>query len=299
MQINLSKNHIRKFFSLVLSPILFVVIGGGYFSFAQAQGDVLVDGNPPLTNQMVERYCALLEWSLEVDFTATERAAVQKQLVQYWRKDETKNIKGVVDALAFEENINRASEAKRREVQPQIKQAMLETMEREKQDALNALLLGVYNRSQQANANTENDPAADGADLSQLTGKWQVLHGNSIVGIDINGRIGDGNAMIAEFDVRADGRVIYTFVLQQSNYGCTTRIKTSKTGRAAISGSRVTFSYDGGTTTSEDNCNAKYNYTKKLAAEKEIFDFNVERKDGKSNFCFANQKIKDCAVKVK
>jgi hypothetical protein len=145
------------------------------------------------------------------------------------------------------------------------------------------------------------DFSESGDDLSPLVGKWQVLHGNSIVGVDVNsGRIGDGNSMIAQYDIQPDGRVVFTFVLQQSNYGCTTRIKTSKTGRTVVSGSRVTFAYDaGGTTASEDSCNAKNNYTKKLPAEKETFDFSVERKDGKINFCFASQKLKDCAIKVR
>lgn len=136
---------------------------------------------------------------------------------------------------------------------------------------------------------------------AELAGKWQVRHGNSIVGVDINsGRIGDGNAMIAEFDIRPDGRVIYSFVLQQSNYGCTTRIKTSKTGRAIISGARLTFAYDGGSTMSEDNCNAKHNYTKKLAPEEETFTFDLKRgSDGRPQFCFANAKLKDCASELR
>jgi hypothetical protein len=116
----------------------------------------------------------------------------------------------------------------------------------------------------------------------------------------LSGRIGDGNSMIAEYDIKPDGPLAFTFILQQSNYGCTTRIKTYKTGRAIVSGSRITFDYDaGGTTISEDNCNARYNYTKKLAAEKETFDFQMKSENGKPQFCFANAKLKDCAIKTK
>ena len=79
--------------------------------------------------------------------------------------------------------------------------------------------------------------------------------------------------MIAEFDIKPDGRLIYSFYLQQSNYGCTTRLKTAKTGRASTEGSHVTFIYDESTTTSEDNCHAKYNYTKTVPASRETFDF--------------------------
>lgn len=136
--------------------------------------------------------------------------------------------------------------------------------------------------------------------MAGLAGVWQVRHGNSIVGVDrYTGRIGDGNGMVAEYDIKPDGRFIYSFYLQQSNHGCATRLKTSKTGRASTEGSRVTFIYDEGTTTSADNCNAKYNYTKIVPASIETFDFDVKREGGRTEFCFANDKLKDCAVKVK
>jgi hypothetical protein len=294
----LYRNHFCKLFSLVLCA---AILGGGS-STVRAQTGVLADGNPPLTASMMNRLVNLFQWSLEVEFSAGDRADLQKTVVGYWNNDDSKSIQSIRDALAFEQTLQTWSDARKRETRPQIKEKLIENFEQNPSDAMSNLLMAVYRRGQttdSAIANSNSDEES-GADLPQLAGKWQVLHGNSIVGVDINsGRIGDGNAMIAEFDIKPDGRVIYSFVLQQSNYGCTTRIKTSKTGRASISGSRITFNYEGGTTVSEDGCNRQFNYTKKLPAEKETFDFGLERKNGKMNFCFANSKIKDCAVKVK
>ena len=277
------KNYPNKLFTLLFTFFLFTALVFG-------QNRTLANGNPPLTGGMVERFVNLMEWSLDVSFSNENRAAVEKQLVKYWQAGDEKDIKVVLNILNFEKNLAGASEAKKQEIQPQLKNQLLEAMEKDSGDPLNAILLGIYKQ------NNEHS----GEDLSSLIGKWQVLHGNSIVGVDINsGRIGDGNAMIAQFDIKPNGNVIYSFVLQQSNYGCTTRIKTSKTGTATISGSKVTFSYAGGTTTSEDNCNRANNYTKKLAVEKESFDFKLGRDpNGKQQFCFANTKLKDCAVKV-
>lgn len=298
MQTYLYRNHLCKLFPLVVCA---AILGGG-FSRAAAQTGVLVDGNPPLTASMVNRLVNLFEWSLEVEFSAKDRADFQRAVVGYWRERDPKSIESLSNTLAFEQKMQTWSDAQKRETQPQIKEKLIENFEQNQSDALNELLLAIYRRGKSNDsfaADTNSDPS-DAADLSQLAGRWQVLHGNSIVSVDVpSGRVGDGNAMIAEFDIKADGRVIYTFVLQQSNYGCTTRVKTSKTGRASVSGSRVTFNYEGGTTTSEDSCNSRFNYTKKLPAEKETFDFSVGRKDGKINFCFASQNIKDCAVKVK
>lgn len=265
-----------------------------FFSFQTfGQSKTLAEGNPPLTNQMIDRFVGLMEWSLDVEFSANDKSAVEKEILAYWQKKDEKEIKAVLNILDFEKNLANASETKKREIQPQLKKQLLETMEKDSSDQLNIILLAIYKRNDEANSSS--------GDLSSLIGKWQVLHGNSIVGVDINsGRIGDGNAMIAQWEIKPNGGVIYSFILQQANFGCTTRVKTSKTGIAIVSGSKVTFDYNGGTTISEDNCNKNNNYTKKLAAEKETFDFKLGRdSSGKSQFCFANSKLKDCAIKVK
>lgn len=273
--------------------LLFTIFASVFAVNNFGQNRVLADGNPPLTDQMVERFIGLMEWSLDVQFSDSDRSKVEKQLIKYWQTNDEKEIKSVLNILNFEKNLANASEAKKREIQPQLKQQLLEAMEKDSNEPLNAILLAIYKRN--------DEPTNVSGDINSLVGKWQVLHGNSIVGVDINsGRIGDGNAMIAQWEIKPSSSVIYSFVLQQSNFGCTTRLKTSKTGTASVSGSKVIFNYSGGTTVSEDNCNKNNNYTKKLAAEKETFDFKLGHdSSGKSQFCFANSKLKDCAVKVK
>jgi hypothetical protein len=135
--------------------------------------------------------------------------------------------------------------------------------------------------------------------LAELVGRWQVSHMNSVTSKNVySGAIGDANGMIAEFDIKPNGRVNYSFYLSQSNYGCTTKIKTSKTGRAIVEGSKVTFAYDSGTTTSQDSCNAKFNYTKNLGQTADVYEFAIKSENGKRYFCFADERLKDCAVRV-
>lgn len=279
--------------SYLQNLLLFTIFAMVFAVNTFGQDRVLADGNPPLTNQMVERFIGLMEWSLDLQFSDSDRSKVEKQLVKYWQMNDEKEIKPILNILNFEKNLATASEAKKREIQPQLKEQLLEAMEKDSNEPLNAILLAFYKRN--------DGPTNVSGDINSLVGKWQVLHGNSIVGVDINsGRIGDGNAMIAQWEIKPSSSVIYSFVLQQSNFGCTTRLRTSKTGTVSISGSKVIFNYSGGTTVSEDNCNKNNNYTKKLAAEKETFDFKLGRdSNGKSQFCFANSKLKDCAIKVK
>ena len=304
MRQNSSNIPFYKSVSLMVGAIVLSSVLAAPATAQSNQHDaVLSAGKPTLTASMINRLVNLFEWSLDVKFTMQDRAALERQVVSYWKNGDAKAMQSVKDSLAFEQNLAHASAEKRQEVQPQIQQKLLEIFESDSRDGLNRLLLAIYRRSrdQQSAVNDASDSTNSlGANLAGLAGKWQVLHGNSIVGVDRNtGRIGDGNAMIAEFDFRPDGRVVYSFALQQSNYGCTTRIKTSKAGRAVVEGSRITFAYDTGATTSEDSCNVKYNYTKSVPPSRETFDFGLKNENGKTQFCFANDKLKDCAVKVK
>ena len=145
----------------------------------------------------------------------------------------------------------------------------------------------------------QNNNPHSGGSQTNLVGRWQVSHMNSVTSKNVySGAIGDANGMIAEFDIKPNGRVIYSFYLSQSNYGCTTKIKTSKTGRAIVDGSQVTFAYDSGITTSQDSCNAKFNYTKNLGQTSDVYEFVTKSENGKRYFCFADAKLKDCALRL-
>lgn len=266
-------------------------------SISAQTANIIADGNPPLTQSMVGRLVGLMEWSLNMRLSDTERAALRESVVGYWKASDVKSIGSVVDILEFEKKIAGASDQQKRELQPQVEQSLIKAFEEDPADPMNKVLLGAYRRAQSADANVQL--AASGGSLADLVGRWRVRRMNSVTTQNVySGAIGDANGMIAEFDIRPNGSIIYSFYMSQVNYGCTTKIKTSKTGRAVVNGSRVTFSYDRGTTTSQDSCNAKYNYTKDLGATRDVYDFGFKSENGKTQFCFADAKLSDCAVKV-
>jgi hypothetical protein len=279
---------------LAACSLAFVLFASG--ALAQ-QPNVVADGNPPLTGAMVERLADLMEWSLDARFSGAERAQLLKVVSGYWKAGDEKSVKSILDTLAFEQKLASASEDQKRSLQPQIKRKLLEECEKDAAEPFNRLLLAVYRRNQ---AETELDPgASDAGSLAALVGRWQVRHANSMTTQNVyTGALGGGNGMIAEYDIKPDGRVIFSFYLTQNNYGCTTKIATSKTGRVAVSGSRAVFDYEKGTTESTDSCNAKNNYTKSLGRTRETLDFAVRTENGKKQFCFSDGKLKDCAAKV-
>jgi hypothetical protein len=277
---------IYTFFILVLLTVS---------TFAQSK-NVLADGNPPLTQTMVNRLTTLLEWSLDTDLSAEERSELRSIVISYWKNGDQKSIKSTLDTLAFEERLRSADEAQKQSIKPDLQQELLKAFRQDENEPMSKILLTAYERN-----HAEINSTRNGANESfeNLVGRWQVSHGNSLTTQNVNtGALGDSNAMIAEYDIKADGSLIYSFYLSQNNYGCTTKVKTSKTGHISINGSQVIFTYDKGTTTSSDSCNAKYNYTKPLGKSSETFNFTLKRQNGKPQFCFANDKLNDCAVKL-
>jgi len=273
--------------------ISFTVLILAATAFAQSK-NVIADGQPPLTQTMVNRLTRLMEWSLNVDLNDEEHTALRSAVMSYWQRQENKEIKAVLNMLDFEEKLAGATEEKKRELQPQIQEGVIKAMKEDPNDPMNQVLAAAYRRSRSASTT----PGSAGS-LGDIVGRWQVSHMNSLTTQNVySGAIGDSNGMIAEFDVKPDGRVIFSFYLSQVNYGCTTKLKTTKTGRVSIDGSRLVFNYATGTTTSQDSCNAKYNYTKSLGPTTDAYDFGLSTKDGKRQLCIANDKLKDCAVKL-
>jgi hypothetical protein len=88
----LYRNHLNKLFSIVL----YAAILCGGFSAVGAQTGVLADGDPPLTVSMIDRLVGLFEWSLDIKFSAKDRADFQKTIVGYWKESDAKSIGGVL-----------------------------------------------------------------------------------------------------------------------------------------------------------------------------------------------------------
>lgn len=273
--------------------IIFTVATFAAAANAQSR-NVIADGQPPLTQAMVNRLTRLVEWSLNVDLNDRERTELRSAVMGYWQRQDQRNIKSVLDMLDFEQKLTTATEEKKQELRPRLEEAIVKAIKDEPGDPMNQILASAYKR-----VHSTVTPAASTGGLGDIVGRWQVSHMNSLTTQNVySGAIGDSNGMIAEFDIKPDGRVIYSFYLSQVNYGCTTKLKTSKTGRVSVEGSRLVFNYNAGTTTSQDSCNAKYNYTKDLGPTIDAYEFGLTIKDGKRKLCFANDKLKDCAVKL-
>ena len=94
-----------------------------------------------------------------------------------------------------------------------------------------------------------------------------------------------------------DGRYEYAALTTQSMYSCTSRFMTYKTGVVVYQGNELTFVPQSGKFTSEDNCNARFNYEKPVGLERESYRWRVERDQYGQKVCLQNATIDGCAYK--
>jgi hypothetical protein len=92
-----------------------------------------------------------------------------------------------------------------------------------------------------------------------------------------------------------DGRYEYAALTTQSMYSCTTRLMTYKTGVVVFQGNELTFVPQSGKFTSEDNCNARFNYEKPVGLERASYRWRVERDQYGEKMCLQNATVNGCA----
>ena len=131
--------------------------------------------------------------------------------------------------------------------------------------------------------------------MSDLVGKWNkgtaASYGyRNTVTNDYKSGYGSANL----HEIRAGGNFDYSNYAQISLYGCTTELSTSMKGRAAISGSQVTFSYLSGTVKGKDSCKTT-GFEKN--AEIKNTTYRLERDGSHLRLCEIGSDIANCLYK--
>jgi hypothetical protein len=94
-----------------------------------------------------------------------------------------------------------------------------------------------------------------------------------------------------------DGHYEYAALTTQSMYSCTSRFLTFKTGTVVYQGGELTFVPQSGKFTSEDSCNARFNYEKPVGLDRESYRWRVERDQYGEKMCLQNATVNGCAYR--
>lgn len=123
---------------------------------------VLARGNPPLTQSMVNKSIALLEWSLAVRFSSEDKSRIQQVLVNAWRSNNQAQIRSVLSVIEIYEQVSRMSPADRNNMRDRFRVTLLQNLRAEPGDELSRVVLDAYQTSlldgQRPNSPGQNPP---------------------------------------------------------------------------------------------------------------------------------------------
>src|SRR5688572_27087996 len=113
--------------------IFFVVVLTAASASRASEGVVVParSGYPDLTQHMLDRSTALLEWALDVKFTPAQRAAQQGFIVDYWENGQAQEIGSMLELMDLDGQLDAMSPAQRAEVTEKVRPAVLESLRQE------------------------------------------------------------------------------------------------------------------------------------------------------------------------
>jgi hypothetical protein len=106
---------------------------------------VLVPGNPPLTQQMVDHTCHFLAYLLEAPFTDEQKATLEKILKSDWKNKPKEAADFVDQMLQTRAQVFQKNDAERDLIRKQIQPKILAGLKADKKDAQAQWILGIYN----------------------------------------------------------------------------------------------------------------------------------------------------------
>jgi Tfp pilus assembly protein PilF len=108
------------------------------------EAQVLVDGTPPLTAEIVERFTKFLEWALDAQFTGSQRAELEAAAVDTWTTEAAGDIEAVVQMAALQAQLPGLADGDRELLRQALQEQILTGARENPTDESNAWLLGVY-----------------------------------------------------------------------------------------------------------------------------------------------------------
>jgi hypothetical protein len=118
---------------------------------------VLAAGSGSLTQPMVNRLFDFFEWSLDVRLSEEERAGLQSEIVENWKKRDCREIEGVLYLLRLADEAKNLDAEEAGQMQVLYKNRFMKELERSQSNNINALILTGARRSQNVSGGLATD----------------------------------------------------------------------------------------------------------------------------------------------
>ena len=118
---------------------------------AQDNSKVLVPGEPPLTQSMVDKSAALIQWALEISISPENKSKLQKILVRAWQTRNTSEMKSAIDIVEVHDSLMRMEPADRNARRPTMQASILENLRKDTDDEISRIILAAYDEARAKN----------------------------------------------------------------------------------------------------------------------------------------------------
>lgn len=103
-----------------------------------------IAGNPPLTQDMVNRGTQFFEWLLDAQLTQEQRAEFRGSLVRSWKNHQQDDIASTLNVLKFQEGLKSKSPEERAVIREQLREKFLALMQQTPNAVLSRWVLNIY-----------------------------------------------------------------------------------------------------------------------------------------------------------
>lgn len=251
---------------------------------AQTSDTVLARGNPPLTQDMMDKDISVLEFFLELKLTATERQRFQDEIVEAWKKHDAEVIKNLLDNIKFagKENDLRA-------VRETNQGAFVQDMRDKPHDTGNDVMLGAYNR-----AHPDRGEVMQARGMGQLVGKWEtggaIMPTRDPITHMMRGITATDSWVLNIF---SDGRFHHMWAHSHCTSGtvCCNQYGTTADGNISKDGNRIVLEAVSGNEMFRAPCMPKGNLFQPIQAKRQEVEWSLKRdpNSGAQMLCLAQK----------
>jgi hypothetical protein len=111
---------------------------------ASGQSQVLVRGNPPLTEEMIGRFAEYFEWAFDVRLTNDQVNVLRKYSVDVWNKQSKSDMDAIVNVVQLQIELSKADRQQLAVVRANYEPQVLEAMRQQPNEPMAVWALAVY-----------------------------------------------------------------------------------------------------------------------------------------------------------
>jgi hypothetical protein len=137
----------RSYFVIILFPLISGATVLHTTAYSQDKEVILAQGNPPLTQLMVNKTIQFFEWVLDIRLPAEKVSGIQQFMVRTWKTSGTEDVKGVLDVIDVYNQVVQLNENDRSKAKEQLKTTVLQNIRANPDDELSKTLLEAYESS--------------------------------------------------------------------------------------------------------------------------------------------------------